>query len=188
MRSITEIRRANLIYLIETQFSGNQTATAEALGIQPNLVSRWSGVKPIGSNAARKIEARLGLESYWMDRDRENAVPETTDPAIGAIIARNLREWMDKSETLNTQAKLQKESRVSQSTIQRVLSREVDPTVSVVNSLAGAFGRSGYELLMPATDSRHITYDRDAFRALSEDDKSKISSFIEFVISQSKKG
>lgn len=187
MRSITEIRRANLIYLIETQFGGNKTATAEALGIQPNLVSRWSGMKPIGGNAARKIEAKLGVESYWMDRDRENIVPEVTDAAIGAVIARNLREWMDKSDKLNTQGKLQKESMVSQSTIQRILSREVDPTVSVINSLAGAFGRYGYELLMPSADSRQITYDRDAFRALPDDEKEKISSFIEFVISQNQK-
>ncbi|EJL80968.1 helix-turn-helix transcriptional regulator [Pantoea sp. GM01] len=188
MRSITEIRRSNLIYIIETQFGGNKTATAEAIGVQPNLVSRWSGVKPIGGNAARKIETKLALESYWMDRDRENSTPEVADTAIGAIISRNLREWMDSSETLNTQGKLQKASSVSQSTIQRVLSREVDPTVSVINSIAGAFGRYGYELLMPSADSRQITYDRDAYHALPEDEKEKIHSFIEFVISQSKKG
>lgn len=187
MRSITDIRRANLIYIIETQFGGKKIAAAEALGVQPNLVSRWSGAKPMGGNAARKIEAKLGIASYWMDTDRDSEQPVFVDNAVGSIISRNLREWMDSSENLNTQAKLHKASQVSQSTIQRILSREVDPTVSIINNLAGAFTRYGYELLMPASDSRQIPYDRDAYRDLPEEDKAKIRSFIDFVISQNKK-
>lgn len=187
MRSITDIRRANLIFIIETRFGGKQAAAAEALGTQPNLISRWKGTKPIGGNAARSIEAKLGLDMYWMDNDRDSEAPAVVDDAVGAIIARNLREWMDSSEKLNTQGKLQKVSGVSQSTIQRVLSRDVDPTVSIINSLAGAFGKHGYELLMPTGDPRQISYDRDAYRDLPEEEKSKIRSFVEFVISQSRK-
>lgn len=187
MRPISAIRRANLIHIIETRFASKQVSAAVALGVQPNLISRWKGEKPIGNAAARKIEQKLGLDMYWMDQDRDSTVPAEVDSAIGATIARNLREWMDNSDKLNTQSKLQKASQVSQSTIQRVLSSDVDPTVGVINSIAGAFGRHGYELMMPASDQRQIVYDRSAYAALPEEERAKIRSFIEFVISQNRK-
>jgi len=186
MRSISEIRHANLIHIIETRFNGVQSATASALAIQPNLVSRWKNGKSIGNNAARSIETKLGLPQYWMDSDRDD-VTVVLDDAVGAIVARNLREWMDATPSLNTQGKLQKASMVSQSTIQRILSQNVDASVGAINNIAGAFGRSGYELLMPNNDPNQIPYDRKAYRNLPNEEKEQIRSFIEFVINRNKK-
>lgn len=184
MRSIYDIRRANLIYILETRFGGTQAHMASALQMQPGLISRWKGDKSMGGNAARKIEAKLGLDRYWMDKDRDSENSEQVSHDINSVISRNLREWMDKSDTLKTQAKLHKASNVSQSTIQRILSREVDPTASVLDSIAMAFGRKGYEIMLPQVDPRQIFYNRDAYQDLPDEEKAKIRSFIDFIISQ----
>lgn len=187
MKPISEIRKANLIYLLETRFEGNQTRMAEEIGSLPNLVSRWVRTKPMGSAAARKIERILKLDDYWLDNDRDHVAPVPQDVEIGEIVARNLRVWMDKSEDLKTQGKVHKASGVGQSTIGRVLNKEIDPTISTVSAIAKAFGRHGYELLIPNVDTRQIVYDRDSYEALPEEDKEKIANFIEFVINQAQK-
>lgn len=187
MKPISGIRKANLIYLLETRFEGNQTKMAEAIGALPNLVSRWTRTKPMGSAAARKIERVLSLEDYWLDNDRDNVAPVPQDVEISDVVAQNLRVWMDKSEDMKTQGKVHRASGVNQSTVGRVLNKEIDPTISTVNSIAKAFGRNGYELLIPNVDTRQIEYDRDAYETLDPADKEKITSFIEFVINQSRK-
>ncbi|MGX9363651.1 helix-turn-helix domain-containing protein [Pantoea ananatis] len=186
MKPISGIRKANLIYLLEARFEGNQTKMAQALNMLPNLISRWTRDKPMGSAAARKIERLLKLEDYWLDNDRDNVMPANPDVEIREVLANNLRVWMDKSESLRTQGKLHQASGVTQSTIGRVLNQEIDPTISTVNSIAKGFGRRGYELLIPAHDDRMIDYDRDAYSKLDASDKEKISSFVSFVISQAK--
>lgn len=187
MKPISGIRRANLIYLLETRFEGNQTHMAKALGSLPNLISRWTRDKPMGSAAARNIERVLKLEDYWLDNDRDNVPLVAQDVEISDVVSHNLRVWMDKSEDLKTQGKVHRASGVNQSTVGRVLNKEIDPTISTVNSIAKAFGRNGYELLIPASDPRQIQYDRDRYEKLDAADKEKIASFIEFVLSQAQK-
>lgn len=87
MNPISEIRRLNLISVMENRFGfgqGAQAKLAAALDKQPNVISRAinknaKGYRQIGDMFAREIEAHLGLKENWLDnvhRDPENAVNE----------------------------------------------------------------------------------------------------------------
>lgn len=68
------VRRANLRTLIDSQFGGRQVDFANAIGRQPDYISRClSGVKNLGEKLARDIEFKLGLEPHWLDRERGGA-------------------------------------------------------------------------------------------------------------------
>lgn len=73
---IFEIRRFNLIYLIEKNFIGQTKKFAEAVGKQANYISRLkTGTSSgktfngrIGTRSAREFEKRLNLESGCFDK------------------------------------------------------------------------------------------------------------------------
>lgn len=76
MRSIADIRRANLRRLIDDHFDGFSTRLADACGItQVNYISRLltSGPhrKNIGDRFARKAEQAAGVAPFWLDQERE---------------------------------------------------------------------------------------------------------------------
>lgn len=63
----TERRRENMKRLIKDRF-GTQAALAEALGKQPDYISRClKGTKNIGDEFADEIEEKLDLPEYWLD-------------------------------------------------------------------------------------------------------------------------
>jgi hypothetical protein len=65
-----EIRRRNLRLLIDKKFCGKQVDCAQALGRQPDYISRIiNGQKGLGEQLAREFENKLGLEQYWFDRE-----------------------------------------------------------------------------------------------------------------------
>lgn len=73
MKSIEQIRRENLQYLIIELFDGKQVKFANAMDIrQPNYVSRMvTGKKGIGDDMCRRIEALCDKPVNWMDNDHE---------------------------------------------------------------------------------------------------------------------
>jgi transcriptional regulator with XRE-family HTH domain len=110
------------------------------------------------------------------------------------ILAKRLRALMDERPDLDTQtkihqrsAKVSKDGRgISQSTVQRVLKKEVHTSLDVLEILAAIFGVSPLDLLK-ATDamdhSETITnYDERhlllAWRCLADADKHKVMAFI----------
>jgi SOS-response transcriptional repressor LexA len=69
---IEDIRRHNLIWLIEQQYQGVDVNLARALGIQPSQISRLFSNKPthrrnIGRVLAENIEETAGKPNGWMD-------------------------------------------------------------------------------------------------------------------------
>lgn len=69
---IEDIRRQNLIWLIENNFQGIDANFARALGIQASQISRLFSRNPlhrrnIGRALAEKIEKRLEKPDGWMD-------------------------------------------------------------------------------------------------------------------------
>jgi len=68
------------------------------------------------------------------------------------ILALRLRALMDARPDLDTQIKLHKRIGMSQSTIQRVLSRQVHTGLDVLAALAHAFGVQPTDLLQPIED------------------------------------
>jgi hypothetical protein len=69
---IYQIRRQNLIALIEREYSGNQTTFAQTIGIKPPQINRWlsetAGEKRrINENSARRIEEKSGKPAGWLD-------------------------------------------------------------------------------------------------------------------------
>ncbi len=73
---ITEIRRTNLIALIDEKFGGNRAAFCRNTGKHPNLMNLVLSVNPairrnIGEKLARDLETKLGLSEGWLDQPRE---------------------------------------------------------------------------------------------------------------------
>lgn len=188
MKSISDVRRENLISIIDRDYQGNQSLAARAIGVRSNLVNRWCGEKGIGAKSARRIEEATVRPKYWLDTDHsthETFYPdETLMHEAGIVAAANLAKWMKASRTLNTQARLSEKSGVSQATINRLLTGEAGISIKNLSLITTAFGRQTYEMLIPDNDSRNIPYDRAAYAALPQSEKDSILSFIEFVIKQ----
>ncbi|MGR6439436.1 hypothetical protein ACU42Y_14405 [Proteus mirabilis] len=75
MKSIAEIRKDNLIYIIERYYNGKQKLLADALGVAPSIISRYLSPKDLKSHReltnpmSRKIEYVTRISKYWMDVD-----------------------------------------------------------------------------------------------------------------------
>lgn len=192
MKAISEIRRQNLIAIMDKDYEGKQVLLARAIGVLPNLVSRWISGKGIGSNAARDIEEKTRRQKYWLDTDHDasdEVVPNgaTLPHEIGIIAARNLDGWMRASKTLNTQARVAEKAGVGAATVKRCLDGDGGISLKNLNHIVQAFGRQTYEVLVPPDDRGSIAYDHAAYARLPEEDKAKIRSFIEFVLQQNNK-
>lgn len=191
MKSIQDVRRQNLKELIDREFNGVQTRLAERMETPANLVNRWVlGKKIIGDQVARKIETSANKPRNWLDIDRTLTLDSYTPVGptdIGIVAAHNLERWMRESDDLNSQGKLHRASGISQNTVSRMLNNEVSVSISTLESIASAFGRRGYELLMHPQDQSSIKYDRARYESLPKSEKDKIESYIEFVLSQNDK-
>lgn len=72
---MVDIRRSNVRQLVASVGHGRQNVLAEKADMPPALVSQvLNGTRNIGEKLARKIETRLGLETYALD------VPLGSDP------------------------------------------------------------------------------------------------------------
>jgi len=195
MKSISETRRENLIEIIHRDFGGRQVGLASAMGIQANLISRWmaspnnKNFKIIGDVSARKIETAARRPAFWLDSDHAMAMAAGVEPVdvnteIGQIAAKNLADWMQANRDLKTQAAVAEKAQIGQSTINRLLKCEASISINNLASIAGVFGRRAYELLIPPHDDSIIQYDHSRFAALPAEEKAKITSFIDFIMSQ----
>jgi transcriptional regulator with XRE-family HTH domain len=108
-----------------------------------------------------------------------------TKKPIREVLAANIRRYMRSVPAVDTQVKLAKRAGISQSSVARVLAGNVDTQVSIVESLASAIGVSAAELLEDATDAKaSLHYDRARFASLPAVEQAKITSYIDFVLSQ----
>jgi transcriptional regulator with XRE-family HTH domain len=110
------------------------------------------------------------------------------------ILALRLRALMDARPDLDTQAKVHKKTGLSQSTIQRILKREVSTGLDVVETLASAYRVGPLSLISPIEsplESIAPSYDEieliKSWRNLSEFDKHKVMAYIS-IASAAKKG
>lgn len=190
MKSIQDIRIKNINDIIDRDFNGVQTRLAERLETQANLVNRWArGQKIVGDSVARKIEKAANKPTNWLDIDHSLSssaiVQEDYEPSdIGLLAAQNLERWMRESRDLSSQGKLHKASGIAQATINRMLKNEASVSISTLETLASAFGRRGYELLIHPHDPATINYDRSRYASLPGSEKDKIESYINFVLTQ----
>ena len=102
-------------------------------------------------------------------------------------LALRLRALMDRRPDLDTQSKIHKKTGLSQSSVQRVLAREVHTGLDVLQLLADAFGVNPLDLIKAldsADDAESISpnYDEErlikAWRKLSDEDKHRAMAFI----------
>ncbi|MBK5120905.1 helix-turn-helix transcriptional regulator [Burkholderia sp. R-69980] len=106
---------------------------------------------------------------------------------VREILADNVRRLMRERPALDTQPKLAAKAGMSQSSINRLLAGQTDALLVSVLDLAKAFGVSVNELIEDPLAARNdvIAYDRQRYAELSEENKAKIATFIEFVIATS---
>ena len=71
---------------------------------------------------------------------------------ITQVLAENIRSLMEQSADLKTERKLEAKSKVSQKTINNMLSARHDAKISNVEKVAKAFGVSPSVLLLPSND------------------------------------
>jgi AraC-like DNA-binding protein len=73
------------------------------------------------------------------------------------VLADNLRRLMDHHyrESTNRPKTLAKDAGVSLSTVQRILARETGATLDNIESLAGVFHLSAYQILVPMLDAKN---------------------------------
>lgn len=191
MKSIYDIRRENLKEIIRAEFDNRQVRLAERMQVQPNLINRWcSGAKNIGANAARQIETFGRKQQYWLDVDhsaeiiKDSHAKNDDEWTIEQLVSSRLRSWMDRRDDLGTEGRVASASGVSQSTINRLLKCEASATIGVIAAVASAFGRHAYEMVLPDNAAGMIDYDHSVYAALPQEEKAKITSFIEFVFAQ----
>ena len=87
MRSIRDIRKDNLKYIIDTRFSGVVNRTARAIGVQQSQIARVFAKgeyrRNVGDGLARKIEEALSLEDGWLDQ--EHAASDAISIKLGHL-------------------------------------------------------------------------------------------------------
>lgn len=194
MKSIKDIRKDNLIYVIEKHYDGKQKNLADVLGCAPNVISRYLSADGLKSHrdlsepVARKIEYLTRLPKYWMDKDHLSTPAEgisneleRAPTAIGQILGDNITTYM-MVDGIKSQAQLSVKSGLGQSTINRIIKNETSATVDSLEAVANALGRKPYELLMSPQDDDILHYDHKKFAELPWNEKEKIQDFIEFVI------
>lgn len=72
MKDLYKIRKANLMGLVLSKFTGNRAAMARAAAVHPNhmnliLSSNETHRRNIGEDLARRIEVSLSLPDKWLD-------------------------------------------------------------------------------------------------------------------------
>ncbi|KOO18114.1 DNA-binding protein [Morganella morganii] len=196
MKDINEVRKDNLIFVLEKYYDGKQNALADALGCAPNIISRYlssSSLKShrnISNAVARKIEYTTRMQKSWMDADHYNQQDKNTEDVyspteIGAILADNINTFM-LTNGIKSQTQLSAKSKLGQSTINRIIKNETSATVDSVDFIAKGLGCKAYELLIPSDDTNIIRYDQKQYATLSPAEKEQIEDFIEFIIGRSK--
>lgn len=103
------------------------------------------------------------------------------------VLAIRLRALMDARPDLDTQSKLHKRTRLSQSTIQRILSGDVHTGLDVLAKLAQAFKVDPLSLIAPikegaATDSVAPSFDEqgllEEWRRLEDVEKARVLAYM----------
>lgn len=112
--------------------------------------------------------------------EREESSPKSVHE-IQRILAKNLKEWMHKTPWLETQMKLHEASGLSQTTIGRILSCQLAPTIVRVERVAACFGRTAGELLQ-SDSGAVINYDAKRYSKLPDYEKARIEAFIKHVL------
>lgn len=196
MKSIYDIRRKNLNEIIRRDFDDTQLRFAERVKRSQNLVNRWcTGIKNIGPNAARIIEEAARKEKFWLDVDHELDevqadifIPATEDGewTVEKQAAATLNAWMRKNTEMTSEKKVAVAAGIGPATVNRIMKAEVSTTIGVLSSLARAFGHEAYEMIIPVGAPGVIDYDHRMYAALPQEEKNKITSFINFVFEQNK--
>ncbi|WP_230951381.1 helix-turn-helix domain-containing protein [Burkholderia stagnalis] len=102
------------------------------------------------------------------------------------ILALKLTRLMDSHPTLNTQGKVAARAGLAQRTVGRMKNNEADPQLGHVEAVAHALGVSLISLISDeSVRESALEYDTDAVARLSDEDRKKIESYIEFVLSTS---
>ncbi|KML53857.1 metal-dependent hydrolase [Burkholderia cepacia] len=102
------------------------------------------------------------------------------------ILALKLKQLMDAHPTLNTQGRLAARAGLAQRTVGRMRNNEADPQLGHVEAVADALGVSLVSLISDEPASGNgLQYDTTAVAQLSGEDRKKIESYIEFVLSAS---
>lgn len=104
-------------------------------------------------------------------------------PDLTVLVADRLKDWMRDNPALDTQKKLAEFAGVGQTTVSRLLKKQVSPTLDVLDRICIAFGRDTEELIaLPNAASIH--YDRAAYAKLPDYEKVRVEGFIRHAIEQ----
>lgn len=102
-------------------------------------------------------------------------------PDLTVVVSSRLAEWMKNNPNLETQKKLAENSGVGQTTIGRILSGSVSPTLDSLEKICRSFNKDVTDLVaLPDTGS--IDYDKKAYAKLPDYEKVRVEGFIKHAI------
>ncbi|MFL9960447.1 helix-turn-helix transcriptional regulator [Paraburkholderia sediminicola] len=126
-------------------------------------------------NAAPHIPQRNCLFGIISDMEKK---------LIREVLADNIRRYMREIPFVDTQVKLSKRAGISQSSVARVLSGQVDTQISIVAAIADAIGVSAADLLAEPEEKPALDLDLMKLARLPKTEQEKIKSFADFVFTQ----
>ena len=96
---IQNVRRKNLLALIDERFEGNRAAFCRAAGKNPNLINLILTKNPdhqrsIGEKLCRDIEESMSLPSGWMDQKALMSTDRTVSIPVSSRTAATAEEWL----------------------------------------------------------------------------------------------
>lgn len=102
---------------------------------------------------------------------------------LQSVLSDRLKQWMRDNESLDTQAKLSVAAGVGQTTVSRILNKQVSPTIDVLELIAAAFEEEAGNLIA-RPNAEKINYDKKKYALLPSYEKVRIEGFIAHTIAQ----
>jgi transcriptional regulator with XRE-family HTH domain len=100
------------------------------------------------------------------------------------VLAARLTEWMGGHVELYNQKRLADKAGIGQTTIGRILHKQVSATVDIIERIADTFGRDMGELLRDNASFGGINYERDRYAKLPDYERARVEAFIKHVIAE----
>lgn len=106
MNITAQVRRENLIRLVEEHSNGNRSEFARLVGVQSTYISQIcseNATKKMGAEIARRIEMNLNLPEGWMSLPHGtnlDVVSSMMIDELGEVVCRPIIDWRDISKFL----------------------------------------------------------------------------------------
>lgn len=123
---------------------------------------------------------------HLSDTPAQNIFLDPGEWSVEKQAALTLSQWIEANKELGSEKKVADAAGIGQATVNRILNCDGSTSIGVLSAIARAFGRDAYELILPPGAGEAIEYDRHELEGLPQEERNKITAFIQFIVSQNK--